>query len=641
MSPIAINQVFRRIPTTLDLNGPVLSFTTQPEGLFRSVSGIATFVGIATVSFPGVSSPDNNGSISYRWYDQNGALSDSSSISGSGTTTLTVSNIQSPSDNDRRFFLRADYIPSNDTGNAVNDPLDSNVGILTVFPTISFATQPQSETVGEGGQAIFTADAVLSDTRFGDMTFQWSKNGTALSNSTNPLISGVNSETLTIEREGTGTDTIQLTASIVINGVTISQTSSSVNFVGVAARNILNIEGFDIVNENYTSTEVNLDTTSTYTLNSSTLGSDYSVITFHSPETSFDVRMQIHSAKGQNNGSNTGGAGGVSTVDLRIQEDTEYTVIGIANNSAVFIYEGSTLILVVGQGGDAGTSGNGGRGAGVNGNGENAPGANGGSGGIVPSNLTLQGIYGSILSGSSINLYSGDSIASAPNSGRTITCSRGNYWINQGIAACSDNSSSNIKFRYIDGTEEAESASIIRGFKPGYTVTTTSGAGINNGGNGGNGATGGNGGSSGAGGGGGSGYTNGTATLRSSTLGGNNTASSFIVFSLKPTTQTVTWNVSREAGDANTVTFTRTSGEGPSSITFGPNGSSFTTEITEGTVYERTSWTNSGPGSLGFRLSGNTLQIDDRQGANPDGDWNDLQITPSVGTFTSDSRYQL
>jgi len=641
MSPIAIHQVYRHIPTTLDLNGPILSFTTQPEGLYRSASGTATFVGIATVSFPGNSSPENSGSISYQWYDQNGALSDGTNLSGTATTTLTVSNISSPGDNGRGFYLKADYVPSVDTGNARNEPLDSNVGILTVYPTITFSTQPSDDTVGEGGQAVFTADTTISDTSFGALSFQWTKNGTALSDRSSPFIGGSRTETLTIEREGTGTDDIALTASIVIDGTTISATSNTVDFTGVAARNVLNFEGFDVVNNRYKTAEVNLDSTETYTVNRNTFGGDYSVITFHSPETSFDARMQIYAAKGGNNGSRTGGNGGFTEVDLRIKEDTEYTIIGISNNSAVFVYEGSTLILVTGQGGDAGRDGDGGAGGGANGNGANGGATIQGSGAVVPSNLTLAGVWGSIISASSVNLYSGDSIASGSAGGRTITCSRGRHWIDQGVSACSNNSSGNIKFRYNDGTEATESASVIRGFKPGYTVTTTRGVGVNNGGNGGNGATGGEGGRNGGGGGGGSGYTNGTATIRKSTQGGNSSTDSYITFSLKPATQTVTFSISREAGDANRVTYTLSQGEGPSSLSFGPNGGTLTAEIAPGTIYKLSSVSGSGPGSIGLRISGNTLQLDDRRGAGADSDWNDLQVTPNAGRWNGTGEYRL
>ena len=94
--------------------------------------------------------------------------------------------------------------------------------------------------------------------------------------------------------------------------------------------------------------------------------------------------------------------------------------------------------------------------------------------------------------------------------------------------------------------------------------------------------------------------------------------------------------VSREAGDRNTVTFSKQSGTGPSSLTFGPNGGSVTAQISRGAVYTRTGSTASGGRGLSFRLSGNTLQLDD----NLDRDFNDLQVTPNQGTFTSDSRYE-
>ena len=55
------NQIFKDINTDLDLNGPYLSFATQPSEATSS-SGSATWVGLATVSF-GVSSPENIGSI--------------------------------------------------------------------------------------------------------------------------------------------------------------------------------------------------------------------------------------------------------------------------------------------------------------------------------------------------------------------------------------------------------------------------------------------------------------------------------------------------------------------------------------------------------------------------------------------------
>ena len=100
--------------------------------------------------------------------------------------------------------------------------------------------------------------------------------------------------------------------------------------------------------------------------------------------------------------------------------------------------------------------------------------------------------------------------------------------------------------------------------------------------------------------------------------------------------RTVFWSVSRNAGDSNTVTFTKQSGIGPDSITFGPNGGTVSSQISSNAVYTRTSSTASGGRGLSFRLSGSTLQLDD----NLDNDFNDLEVTPSIGRFTSDSRWE-
>jgi hypothetical protein len=165
--------------TSLDLNGPILSFITQPVGLTTS-SSTATFVGIATATFPTQTPANpatNTGTIEYRWYAEGSALTDGSfrgaTISGTATTTLTLSSLKSPETNNVNFFLRADYTPSayglpgvaitegtaRFTGNAVNDPLDSNVATLTVLPTITITSQPGIATVGAGSRTSF--DVVL------------------------------------------------------------------------------------------------------------------------------------------------------------------------------------------------------------------------------------------------------------------------------------------------------------------------------------------------------------------------------------------------------------------------------------------------------------------------------------------------
>jgi hypothetical protein len=163
--------------TILDLNGPVLGFTSHPVS--ATVTGInsAQFSGFATATFP-VQTPanpsGNTGSISYQWYNSKyGALSDgtlefsdtgridpsqSATLTGTGTTILVIENAVSDDLNQTGFYLTADYIPSayvqpstspvtvgtaRSTPNAVNDNLTSNSAILTVNPTLSITQQPQ------------------------------------------------------------------------------------------------------------------------------------------------------------------------------------------------------------------------------------------------------------------------------------------------------------------------------------------------------------------------------------------------------------------------------------------------------------------------------------------------------------------
>ena len=307
--------------------------------------------------------------------------------------------------------------------------------------------------------------------------------------------------------------------------------SNTVTMSVVAPRPILKFESYTFANL-YQNSDVNLSAGS-FTLTKDTFGSDYSIIQFHSTEKDNTITLDLYGSKGNDNGSYNGGNGGYSQISFNAERSIEYTLIGISDNSSIFLYRGSNLIAVIGEGGDAGNAGDGGDGGGINIPGSDGGGRLGGDGGerIADGTLSLNGTYGSIYEFSSIDLIPGDSVAGAPNGGRTISCTKGSYWIDQGISACSNNSSSNIKFVNVDGTTIDGSSSIIRGFKPGYTISNTSGLEINNGGRGGNGAQGGQGGTSGGGGGGGSGYSDGSVTVNESVLGGN-TGSSYVTFRL-------------------------------------------------------------------------------------------------------------
>ena len=191
-------KIFQDKTTDLDLNGPILSFTTEPTGVGSTGvapgstgGGTVSITGIAASSFQGNEYADNSGIITYRWYEEGvGALSDSTYITGTATTTLTLSNLITPNDNQRKFYLQVDYIPSYyETGNASNEPFNSGIATVTVDPLIEIVAQPSNQTtlinsstgVYATGQFIsFTVDADLSDSYFtDDLTYQWFIDGEA------------------------------------------------------------------------------------------------------------------------------------------------------------------------------------------------------------------------------------------------------------------------------------------------------------------------------------------------------------------------------------------------------------------------------------------------------------------------------
>jgi hypothetical protein len=214
---------------------------------------------------------------------------------------------------------------------------------------------------------------------------------------------------------------------------------------------------------------------------------------------------------------NTGGNGGVTIFTYTLQKNTEYvfklgytvsppTSLGYGGAGA-FFYEKGRLLVACGGGGASGWySGNGGAGGGAGVAGSSGTGSSAGDGGqsVSAGQLTSEGI-----------------VPTGGTGGKVESCTTGDYWLGQGVDACSD--VGNVKFRDHLGNEVSSSATIQRGYKADgapengfrfnggssfYQVNGTYVGGGGAGAYGGNAAA-----STNSGGGGGSGYTNGSVNV--------------------------------------------------------------------------------------------------------------------------------
>ena len=192
----------------MDLNGPLLSYTTQPTNQTKDRGDSVTFTVAATTSFPGNSGADGNdaGTITFQWYEAtldlrvfrlapgqsppnssivsvreltNGAEG-STTISGATSASLTIDNLDTPTDNDRHFVCEISYTPGDEydsadkgTGTALNTPLRSTIGSLTVRPLLEIISQPSSATAYMNNSATFTVGAQLTDGSTSGIEYNW------------------------------------------------------------------------------------------------------------------------------------------------------------------------------------------------------------------------------------------------------------------------------------------------------------------------------------------------------------------------------------------------------------------------------------------------------------------------------------
>ena len=523
--------------TTLDLNGPILSFVQQPQSVSVCDSGSATFVGIATAFFPTQDPPNpasNTGTLLYQWYaDGFGPLTDGtfqgSTITGSGTTTLTITNATSPIANGLRLFVDVDYVPSaysqpvgsavtvgtgRSTGNALNEILNSDTATLTVFPSISIVTQPTDQTAAQTRSATFNTLGALTDTSQGSISYRWQLNGNDLSDSSTVIGSGSTSLSINLPNGGNNTVRARLSHPTACNSPIFTNT---VNFNVVDARQIINFEYFPLSGSIASIESVNLFN-GDYTLTPRAGGS---LISFYAAETDINLELDLYARPGIDRGGFRGGDGGYSRVRFAMPRGVEFMIASFNEAGFIVMYRQSRVMLIVATGGDAGTSGNGGLGGGVNVAGGNGFGRNAGTGAqlVFPGTLDQNASFGSGwgvsrgITGGRGPDANGISIAPVPLGGKILNCPTGDFWRRQGISPCQ--SLGNIQFFIANGTRIINSATISRGFKAGNGVRQIGG--YQGGGAGARGGNGGNGG----GGGGGSGYHDGSIQVIETGLGGS------------------------------------------------------------------------------------------------------------------------
>src|SRR5438477_782438 len=141
---------------TLTVLVPV-AITTQPQSQAVIAGQSPTFTVAASGTAP----------LSYRWFF-NGML-----LTGSTNATLTLPNVQPNKAGNYTVVV----------ANAANS-VTSAVATLTVYVPATITTQPLSQTVTQGVNATFTVGA--SGTA--PLAYQWSLNGTALTDATNSAL---------------------------------------------------------------------------------------------------------------------------------------------------------------------------------------------------------------------------------------------------------------------------------------------------------------------------------------------------------------------------------------------------------------------------------------------------------------------
>ena len=410
------------------------------------------YIGAFVNELTGLTPPANKGSVDYRWHEVGvGPLSDSATVTGTATTTLTISNLRTPTDNGRQFFLQVDYDPATATGigsmkitgNAPNEPFNSGISTVTVTPLVEITTQPVLTSTFPNVATDIAVVASLTDNSFGDDTqYQWQLDGSDISNGTitkngvDTVVAGATTPTLTLTSNNSG---IGYVARCRVSSATASNSpivSDSQIYTVNVPTSVINIESIPNAGNQAVLSSVDL-ATGDITLNRapSSTASDFFLHSLYAPNKDIDVEMELRGGVGdtfggQGSGGRVGGPGGHSIIRFTMKQNEEYVIAGLTQAiNAPFVYRKGELMVCAGQGGSGGTTGSGGLGGGVDVDGQAGNGAGSSTGNPRPlsGSLSNQGTFGSAFQ--SPTLYPGDSQepSSSVNGGQTISCTKGVY----------------------------------------------------------------------------------------------------------------------------------------------------------------------------------------------------------------------
>jgi hypothetical protein len=168
------------------------TITTQPSSQTVTAGGSVTFTVAATAS----------GTVAYQW-SKNGVP-----IAGATNTTLALANVTAAQSGDYTVTITG-------AGGSTTSSV-AKLTIAAVAPTI--ITPPVSQTIAPGGSATFSVTVAGSDA----VTFQWRKNGAAISGATNSTltlleVTAANAADYTVAVAGSGGTT---TSAIAVLNVT-------------------------------------------------------------------------------------------------------------------------------------------------------------------------------------------------------------------------------------------------------------------------------------------------------------------------------------------------------------------------------------------------------------------------------------